>query len=349
MNDLSKIPLPEVQKAEWPFSCCKSTVYGDTPDSTPWPKISIITPSFNQKKWIEETIRSVLLQNYPNLEYFIIDGGSTDGSVEIIKKYSPWLSGWITQKDKGQSDAINKGLRMVSGDIIAWINSDDYYLPGAFLKIAGSFSKYSSAGLIFGRAVNIDEHSRPMGLMKTGTYSFKNQLTQRMVIAQQAAFWKKEVSMAVGEVREDLHYAMDFEYWIRIGRKYPIVQIQDTIACYRRTAQSKGGTATSKWGPEFIKILDEIYNNKLNEKRLDEIKEQSYAGAYLRGAIGYLNSYEVEKARQWIAEAIKIDKSMFFYRDWWKYFLKIIWGKKVYETGRRAKVWLRNVFLRKTI
>jgi glycosyltransferase involved in cell wall biosynthesis len=344
MNNLFQLPPPEIHKPGWPWSYGRNYEPAGMSDSALWPKISIITPSYNQKKWVEETIRSVLLQGYPNLEYFVIDGGSTDGSVEIIKKYGPWLSGWITKKDRGQSEAINKGLRMATGDIVAWINSDDYYLPGVFFKIAGFFSQHPSAGLIFGRAMNIDEFSCPMGLMKAGTYSFKNLLTQRMVIAQQAAFWKRKVYEAVGGVREDLHYAMDFEYWIRIGRKYPITQIRDTLACYRRTTQSKGGTATSKWGHEFMKILDEIYAAGLHDKRLTDIKDQAYAGAYLRGAIGYMTSYEVGKARQWIAAAFASDRSMFFYRDWWLCFLKIIWGKRFYTFSRSAKRWLREQF-----
>ena len=133
---LSELPPPPSGKTGWPWTEESRRLPNQMPSGCPWPRISVVTPSFNQGKFIEETIRSVLLQGYPNLEYLMIDGGSTDNSVEIIKKYSPWLTYWVSEPDDGQSDAINRGLKMSSGDFATWINSDDLLCKNALVEHA---------------------------------------------------------------------------------------------------------------------------------------------------------------------------------------------------------------------
>jgi glycosyltransferase involved in cell wall biosynthesis len=143
-----QLPDPAQDGDEWPLKSPVNETYPELPPGQSWPKISIVTPSFNQGSYLEKTIRSVLLQGYPNLEYVIIDGGSTDQSVDVIKKYAQWIDFWVSEKDQGQSNAINKGLARSSGELLGWLNSDDYYLPGALFKIARAYIEDGSVGAI---------------------------------------------------------------------------------------------------------------------------------------------------------------------------------------------------------
>src|SRR5213592_2149932 len=128
---LVDLPAPPWGKSGWPWTVESPQLTDTRPDGYPWPRISIVTPSYNQGQFIEETIRSVLLQGYPNLEYIVIDGGSTDESIAILRKYEKWIAHWVSERDKGQSEAINKGFAQATGEIFAWLNSDDVYERGA--------------------------------------------------------------------------------------------------------------------------------------------------------------------------------------------------------------------------
>ena len=179
---LSELPPPPAGRSGWPFDCAQDKPWTEEtpqlPDTMPdpsttlpsaslragrasgkpWPRISIVTPSYNQGQFIEETIRSVLLQGYPNLEYIIIDGGSTDNSVEIIKKYSPWLTYWVSERDRGQSHAINKGFEHASGDILGWLNSDDMLAMGSLRRVA-EISVETGCDVLSGACAMIDENA----------------------------------------------------------------------------------------------------------------------------------------------------------------------------------------------
>jgi len=188
-------------------------------DGRPWPRISIITPSFNQGQFIERTIRSVLLQGYPNLEYFIMDGGSGDGTVEIIRKYEPWLTGWVSEKDRGQSHAINKGLARATGTIVNWLNSDDILLPGALAGVAALSVKRPDCVAWAGACRRVDHKGRlivtyqPRGLTRDQLADWYHQ----GYVSQPACFFSRAASDRVGPVAEDLHYSLDMDYWIRLA------------------------------------------------------------------------------------------------------------------------------------
>ncbi len=181
------------------------------PPGQSWPKISIVTPSFNQGDYIEKTIRSVLLQGYPNLEYIIIDGGSTDQTVDIIKKYEKWINFWVSEKDRGQSHAINKGLARTSGELLGWLNSDDYYLPGALFKLAKSYLEDTSVGAIYGQGHIVDESGAIVYTPKLETvtrenlfsWCFGNDFMQPSCLCTRKA-WQES-----GPIDETLNFALD--------------------------------------------------------------------------------------------------------------------------------------------
>lgn len=181
------------------------------------PKISIVTPSFNQGKYLEQTILSVIEQDYPNLEYIIIDGGSTDESVEIIKKYEKHLAYWVSESDKGQTHAINKGFKRSTGDLVAWMNSDDVYAEGAFEKVAEVYNEYTNADVISGDKMHINEKGDELFPQRYAPYRIDTFANDKMAMCNQACFWKKSVFDQIGFLDVDIQFAMDYEYFIRMG------------------------------------------------------------------------------------------------------------------------------------
>ena len=210
---------------------------------TNWPRISIVTPSYNQAQFLEQTICSVLDQGYPNLEYFVMDGGSTDGSVEIIRKYAHRLTYWVSEKDRGQSHAINKGFQRATGDLLAYINSDDYYLSGAFECIAREYLR-QPFDLIAGTCRHVDAAGNSLFVKKGNPVSLMDFLDipsyERSYLTQPEVFWTRSVLDTCGEFREDLKIAFDVEYWVRsVAAGFSISHIGNEIACFRRHSQQK--------------------------------------------------------------------------------------------------------------
>lgn len=187
-----------------------------------FPKISIVTPSFNQAEYIEATIKSVLDQKYPNLEYIIIDGGSTDGSDKIIKRYEHALTYWVSEPDRGQTHAINKGLARATGDILAYLNSDDIYLEGALFDVADFASKHEDIDLIHGKCAIIDRYGARVDVRSASIQSYLEILDLWRVwwnkrnFVQPEVFWTRRIMNKVGAFNEDLFWVMDYDYWLRI-------------------------------------------------------------------------------------------------------------------------------------
>lgn len=207
-----------------------------------WPKITVVTPSYNQAEFLEPTIQSVLNQNYPNLEYIIIDGGSTDGSMEIIQKYSDKLAYWVSEKDKGQTYAINKGFHRATGEIVAWLNSDDEYCPGALETVARTFMNYENIDFVFGNRVSIDENGRVLRDDRHTRFSFSALVLYGMIVSQPAAFWKRELFEKYGYLDESMRFCMDYEFFCRIGAHIKAKHIRKHLARFRRHPESKSST-----------------------------------------------------------------------------------------------------------
>lgn len=208
-----------------------------------YPKISVITPSYNQAQFIETTLLSVLDQNYPNLEYIVIDGGSTDGSAKIIEKYADRLDYWVSEKDRGQSHAINKGFLRATGDILCWLNSDDYFLPGTLHHVAERFSSDPACRALIGQSYVVFTDGTPPK-PAAGAYTGHRGLLQfwkRYTMPQPSIFWHRSVYEKIGLLDENLHYIMDFDYWTRISRFCGFQVTDRPLTCTAYHAEAKTG------------------------------------------------------------------------------------------------------------
>lgn len=224
------------------------------PDGRPWPAISVVTPSFNQGAFLEETLRSVLLQGYPNLEFFVMDGGSTDASVGIIKKYRRWLAHWESERDRGQAHAINKGLARCTGEIFNWINSDDYLLPGALGKIAGALA---DADTVAGTVINFDGKGHWEPLVSSELEVEKLILGVQSSVYHQPGLWlKRDKLIACGGIDDFFQYAFDWDLTLRYLSLYPRVNyIPDVVAHFRLHPQSKTVSAQHHMIDDFHRVL----------------------------------------------------------------------------------------------
>jgi len=218
-----------------------------------YPRISIITPSFNQGRFIKQTIDSILNQNYPNLEYWVVDGGSTDDTVDILKSYGKKIN-WVSEKDKGQTDAINKGLKRITGDIVAYLNSDDMYLPNTLHTVAEYFMNHADAQWLTGDYFIIDADGKKIQSYVAAykTMLRRNPTFARLCIAnfinQPSTFWSRTLIDEIGFLDEHLRYVMDFDYWMRIIQKYPLHVLPRHLSFFRIHDESKGG---SQYGHQF--------------------------------------------------------------------------------------------------
>jgi glycosyltransferase involved in cell wall biosynthesis len=221
------------------------------------PLVSIITPSYNQVRFIEVTLRSVLEQDYPNIEYLVVDGASTDGSVEIIRRYADRLAWWASEKDSGQSEAVNKGLRRARGEIVGWLNSDDLYLPGAVSAAVAAFRSRPEAGLVYGDALAIDADGKPFNVMHARQYTLADLMTFN-IICQPAAFMQRSVLEQVNYLDPAYHLLMDNLLWMRMAQNAPLVYVPQIWAAARYHTQAKNRTFGAAYGREAHVLIEDL-------------------------------------------------------------------------------------------
>jgi glycosyltransferase involved in cell wall biosynthesis len=268
--------------------------------STDQPLVSIVTPSFNQGRFIADAIESVLSQDYPRIEYSVVDGGSADGTLDILRQYEGRLR-WISEPDRGQAEAINKGWRLARGDILAWLNSDDIYRPGAVRAAVEAFARYPQAGAVYGDCDYISADGQ--FLEGYETYEFDYDVfvkSSRSPIPQPSTFLRREVLDRAGYLDETLQSALDWEYWLRVGAHYPIVYVPQTLAGYRVHAASKSATQNLRCGVETVRVYRRMFSDPHLPLRLRRFEREgmnsvllwaaqyAFMGAYLSEARRYL-------------------------------------------------------------
>lgn len=255
-------------------------------------KISIITPSLNQGKYLEETIDSIISQNYSNLEFLVIDGGSTDNSIDIIKKYQKYINFWVSEKDTGQSNAINKGFIQASGDIITWINSDDILQPNILPKISEYFED-PRVGLIFGKTITFGEGiSEKISVPITS--NLKSQFLGKVVFAQPSSFFRKDVLSNYGLLDESLHFGMDYDLFVRIALNYRIIQINELISRYRYHPDSKTISQSFNFALDWAKVFSKVLRSfNFTSTLISDLKSLNL---YVDGSDSYVveNEYNID-------------------------------------------------------
>ena len=306
--------MPAIKKIEIPPASCAKNGWlwneksGDSQNyeisNKEFPKISIITPSYNQGDFIEETIRSVLLQDYPDIEYIVVDGKSSDNTIELLKKYGNHLT-WTSEPDDGQTDAINKGLKKSTGDIVAYLNSDDIYLPGTFLKIVQYFKNNPETDMIYGNIVHINKKSEIIEYKKTKQVTIDNIFTFNVYVPQPTVFLRRSLVKNVGCFDYKLHLAMDFDYWVRIIKNYNISYVNEYLAAARIYPEAKSSSLTSGYKDEFLYIIDKFFSDS-SAIQMNKLKNKAKGMIYLNAARIELMKFSNKEARKNIIQSLRI-------------------------------------------
>lgn len=291
------------------------------------PLVTIVTPSLNQGDFLETAILSVLEQDYQNLEYMIIDGGSTDHSVEIIRNYAHRLAHWESEPDRGQAHAINKGLKRAKGEILGWLNADDVLLPDTVSTAVEVLRKDPELDVVYGRLERIDPNGKavPTPLLPKDRVEFDPyHAIGECVVNQPGSFWRRSIMEQVGYLDEQLNYAFDYEYWVRIllaGGKFK--RLPRAVAKFRLSPQSKTVAQTAKAAREHLKVIDQILAQPNLHEKLgispDLIRQQAQRGRSILemyAFYGCLKEREWIKALRWLVRAHTSDPGVLLSRRW---------------------------------
>jgi len=249
------------------------------------PKVSIVMPSFNQVDFIERSIQSVLNQDYLNIELIVIDGGSTDGSVEIIQRYADKLAYWVSESDEGQAQAINKGIAQATGEWIGWQNSDDLFSPNAIKEMIECASKNPQVDLVIGDMAMIDTQDQTIRNIRYIRPTYESILAEGMVLTNQSAIWRKKIHETIGYLNEQLHYGFDYEWFLRVLKYSSAAHIPKVLGYLRMHPQTK----TSLQQPQFTKEYELIWGGKRPNKLTRTFyKVRRYSIHLLKGQISHL-------------------------------------------------------------
>ena len=273
------LPQPPTGRKGWPWEV--GTADRPVQDGR-WPKISIVTPSFNQGLYIEETIRSVILQGYPNLEYLIIDGGSSDETLSVIRRYEGWISSWVSEEDRGQADAINKGFDKSTGELLGWLNSDDLFYPGYLFKMAALFEERPEVDFIFGD-IDVGPDLRGPKSMLRGELLGLGEMVRSLEvpIPQQCSMWRRRVINTVGGLDPRWRVLLDREFFLRIAQHCRMAYVPGVGGFFRQHDQSKSSAELARWAEELPIFYAEFFDRSDLPPRIRRLRPETTATMFL--------------------------------------------------------------------
>ncbi len=269
------------------------------------PLVSIITPSFNQGAFLERTLLSVLNQDYPNLEHWVIDGGSTDNSLEIIKKYESRLAGWVSEIDRGQADGINKGFAKATGEIIGWLNSDDLYYPGAIAGAVEAFQQNPEASFVFSDVESVDEHGNAFNLMHYGDWKLTDLMTFK-IIGQPGVFMRRDVLEQAGFLDLSYNYLLDVQLWLRMAAIAEPHYVPGKVwAAARIHSDAKNVAHAEKFGEEAFRVAKWLCEDPRFYPLSANIFKKIWAGAHRLNAFYLVEAGKYKEALKAYAQMLR--------------------------------------------
>ena len=262
---LRDLPAPATARTGWPWTEASPPLPPTRADGSAWPRISIVTPSYNQGHFLEETIRSILLQGYPDLEYIIVDGGSTDDTLAVIRKYERWIDRWVSEKDDGQADAINKGLAFCTGEIFQFINSDDYLAPGALRAVAEAMNGHDA---VAGVVIDFDPEGHETSLASRALRPANFVTRAEGYLYHQPGVWlRTEMTKALGGFEVRWRYKFDWVFQLRYAERWPkVAYVDDVLVRFRLHHSSKTVSEGQGFWEEELVARDLLYHTAVDRE-----------------------------------------------------------------------------------
>jgi glycosyltransferase involved in cell wall biosynthesis len=306
---LAQLPPAPASKTGWPWTEATPALPRKSSKGKAWPRVSIVTPSYNQARFLEETIRSVLLQGYPDLEYIVIDGGSTDGSVDVIRKYEPWLAHWVSESDRGQTHAVNKGWARATGEILAYINADDSYRSGTIGIAASAFCANPHSGMVYGAATIVDEAGSELRSWEATPFDLRTMLAVGNVVPQPSVFFSADALKDVGYLSEDWQMIMDYELCIRLGMQYPATCIPKTLTRFRSHPESKTRLRFEALAEELTRFITAFEPDHMSAQAWRRLEREAMSRVHYELGLAYVTHGQQQRAKAFQ----QLAKSIFLY------------------------------------